>query len=84
MKRYLFIAAMVVICYPNDVLSVMTIDGNTNNDQDRNSISFHPLRMPRTLNVSREPSNFHGKWKLTKALWARITLCFISYQSNNY
>ena len=68
MKKYLFTVLLVAIIYPNDGLNVMTIDGNTNNDQDRNSISFHPLSgMPNILNVSREPSNFHGKWKLTKA-----------------
>ena len=68
MKKYLFIVLLVAIIYPNDGRNVMTIDGNTNNDHDRNSISFHPLSgMPRILNVSREPSNFHGKWKLTKA-----------------
>ena len=68
MKKYLFTVLLVAIIYPNDGRNVMTIDGNTNNEQDRNIISFHPLSgMPRILNVSREPSNFHGKWKLTKA-----------------
>ncbi len=68
MKRYLFTVLLFAIIYPNDGRNIMTFDGDTNNDQDRNSISFHPLSgMPRILNVSREPSNFHGKWKLSKA-----------------
>ena len=68
MKKHLFIFLFAVIYYPSSALGAIAVDENPKNDHDRNSISFYPLSgIPRILNISRDPSNFYGKWKLTKA-----------------
>ena len=68
MKKYLFIVFLAIIYYSNDILGAMTVDGNITNDRKKNSVSFFPISVaPKILNVSRDPSNFFGKWKLIKA-----------------
>ena len=58
---------MAIIYYSNDILGAMTVDGNITNDRKKNSVSFFPISVaPKILNVSRDPSNFFGKWKLIK------------------